>query len=136
MNWQSKIEMLPVFCFYSAELCSFVGSIIRLVFSLAHLLSPSGSLPPTPLTQINTVVLVDLYPELVHLCVPLGVRVPQNLALHIHNFLTLSFRVFRHLCCVPLPPVNNELKRIPSALWKLSAPEVTAPDKSDHRTAT
>lgn len=71
-------------------------------------------LPPSSLlTQIKTVVLVDLYPKLVHMCVPLGVRVPQHLALHIHNFLALPFRVFRHVCRVHLSAAKHQLARAP-----------------------
>lgn len=53
------------------------------------------------LTQINTVVSVDLHPERVHPGVPLGVRVPQHLAVQVHDFLTLSLRVLRHVYRVP-----------------------------------
>lgn len=77
---------------------------IRLVLIPSKLLSHSLSLclaPSSLLTQIKSVVPVDLYPEFIHLCVPFGVRVPQHLTLHIHYFLALLFRVFRHLRNVP-----------------------------------
>ena len=43
------------------------------------------------LTQVKPVVPVDLHPEAVHPGVPLGVRVPQHLALHVHDLLALVF---------------------------------------------
>lgn len=51
------------------------------------------------LTQIKSVVPVDLHPERVHPGVPLGVRVPQHLAVQVHDFLALSLRVLRHVYC-------------------------------------
>lgn len=36
------------------------------------------------------------------MCVPLGVRVPQHFALHIHDFVALSLRVLRHVSAVSL----------------------------------
>lgn len=65
---------------------------------LLHVLSPvSASLPLLQLTQIKSVVPVDLHPERVHPGVPLGVRVPQHLAVQVHDFLALSLRVLRHV---------------------------------------
>lgn len=54
------------------------------------------------LTQIKAIVPVDLYPEPVHVRVPLGVRVPQHLALHVQDLVALSLRVLRHVGSVPI----------------------------------
>lgn len=78
------------------------------VFTPTHLYALTVSMPvffpPSPpaslLTQIKSVVSVDLYPKLIHLCVPLGVRVPQHLAVHIHYFLALALCILRHACHV------------------------------------
>lgn len=95
--------------------CVFVGR--RYPASRFHSNTPMLSvsrpvfLPPSPpvslLTQIKSVVPVDLYPKLIHLCVPLGVRVPQNLAVHIHYFLALALCIFRHACHVRLSAANT-----------------------------
>lgn len=61
----------------------------------SYLPSPPPSL--LLLTQIKSVVPVDLHPERVHPGVPLGVRVPQHLAVQVHDFLALSLRVLRHV---------------------------------------
>lgn len=63
---------------------------------LLHVLSEAQS-SRLLLTQIKSVVPVDLHPERVHPGVPLGVRVPQHLAVQVHDFLALSLRVLRHV---------------------------------------
>lgn len=74
----------------------------RPIFPAAHLPLCTYYLPSPPpslllLTQIKSVVPVDLHPERVHPGVPLGVRVPQHLAVQVHDFLALSLRVLRHV---------------------------------------
>lgn len=72
---------------------------------LQYYLPPSHLPVLMLLTQINTVVPVDLHPEGVHPGVPLRVRVPQHLAVQVHDFLTLSLRVLRHVYRAARTPV-------------------------------